>query len=46
LALLPVVFAVPLVVLRIRAEERALRSLPEYRVYSERVRWRLVPGVW
>jgi protein-S-isoprenylcysteine O-methyltransferase Ste14 len=34
------------VVLRIGAEERALRSLPEYRAYADRVKWRLVPGVW
>jgi protein-S-isoprenylcysteine O-methyltransferase Ste14 len=46
LGLLPLAFAVPLVVLRIGAEERALGSLPEYRAYAERVRWRLVPGVW
>lgn len=46
LGLLPLAFAVPLVVLRIGAEERALGSLPEYRAYSERVRWRLLPGVW
>jgi len=46
LGLLPLAFAVPLVVLRIRAEERALETAPDYGVYSGKVRWRLVPGVW
>jgi protein-S-isoprenylcysteine O-methyltransferase Ste14 len=46
LGLLPLAFAVPLVVLRIRAEEHALQTSAEYGVYATRVRWRLLPGVW
>ncbi|MCP3960250.1 MAG: hypothetical protein GY719_20600 [bacterium] len=38
--------AVPLVALRIRAEEELLMSRERYRSYAEQVRWRLVPGVW
>ena len=33
-------------VLRIFAEERILRLSSDYRQYAERVRWRLVPGVF
>jgi protein-S-isoprenylcysteine O-methyltransferase Ste14 len=31
---------------RILAEERLLSADSEYRAYQQRVRWRLVPGVW
>lgn len=31
---------------RVVAEERLLRTTPEYQRYCGRVRWRLVPGVW
>ena len=31
---------------RIRAEERVLRANPAHAAYRERVRWRLLPGVW
>lgn len=31
---------------RIRAEERVLATNPEHAAYGERVRYRLVPGVW
>ncbi len=37
---------VPLLVLRIRAEEELLGELPEWGPFAERVRWRLLPGVW
>jgi protein-S-isoprenylcysteine O-methyltransferase Ste14 len=44
------VFVVPIVALvvdRLRAEERLLaRELPGYEAYRERVRFRLVPGIW
>jgi protein-S-isoprenylcysteine O-methyltransferase Ste14 len=30
---------------RVQAEERMLSGRPDYRVYRERVRWRLVPGL-
>ena len=41
--------AIPAVLLAVRIglEERVLRdALPDYVAYSQRVRWRLVPGVW
>ncbi|HUT79540.1 MAG TPA: methyltransferase [Polyangia bacterium] len=38
--------AVPLVVLRIHLEERLLARDPRYQSYSERTRFRLVPGLW
>ena len=38
--------AVPLVALRIRAEETLLMTRSRYRSYAEQVRWRLVPGLW
>ena len=34
------------ITLRIRAEETLLRADEAYRVYQDRVRWRLLPGVW
>lgn len=33
-------------VLRIEAEERLLRGSPVYRAYADKVRWRLLPGVY
>jgi protein-S-isoprenylcysteine O-methyltransferase Ste14 len=42
-----VVVPVAILAVRIRLEERLLRStLPGYHAYTGRVRWRLVPGVW
>ncbi len=38
--------AVPLVVLRIHAEENLLMTRSRYRNYAVQVRWRLVPGLW
>jgi protein-S-isoprenylcysteine O-methyltransferase Ste14 len=38
--------ALPLVALRIRTEEKLLLELEGYRSYAERVRARLVPGIW
>ncbi len=35
-----------LVALRVTIEERVLDSSDSYRAYRERVRWRLLPGVW
>ena len=41
------VIPITLMVLRLRAEERFLhRSLPGYGAYVDRVRYRLLPGVW
>ena len=42
----PAAAAVPLIVLRVVAEERVLKSDPAYVVYSEKVRWRLIPCIW
>jgi len=45
--LVPVVGLFPLLVWRLLDEERLLaRSLPGYREYQQRVRYRLVPGIW
>ncbi len=38
--------AVPLVALRIHAEEALLMTRRQYRSYAGVVRWRLVPGLW
>jgi protein-S-isoprenylcysteine O-methyltransferase Ste14 len=46
-SLLPFLLLPPLLVWRVRDEERVLREeLPGYGEYCERVRWRLVPGIW
>ena len=37
---------VPMVMLRINAEERVLRASFKYQSYAENVRWRLIPGIW
>ena len=38
---------IALLVARIVMEERTLTNeLPGYREYAERVRWRLIPGIW
>jgi len=42
----PLLLAVPLVMLRVRAEERLLASSYPWCAYRERVRWRLLPGLW
>jgi protein-S-isoprenylcysteine O-methyltransferase Ste14 len=44
--LAPLLAAVPLLMLRIRAEERELGAAVEYGAYAERVRHRLLPGIW
>ena len=31
---------------RVRAEDRVLASNPDHAAYAQRVRWRMVPGVW
>jgi protein-S-isoprenylcysteine O-methyltransferase Ste14 len=46
-ALVPAVIAGFILVLRIVGEERTLREeLPGYAAYTERVRYRLIPGIW
>jgi protein-S-isoprenylcysteine O-methyltransferase Ste14 len=46
-ALIPAVLLCPLLVVRTVWEDRTLQAeLPGYREYAQRVRYRLVPGVW
>ncbi len=46
-AVLPSPLIALLLIRRIRREERfLLKNLEGYRQYAERVRWRLVPGIW
>lgn len=46
-ALIPGALIVPVLVVRILDEEALLRrDLPGYSAYTERVRYRLVPGIW
>lgn len=47
LAALCAVVPITLMVMRLRLEERFLeRELPEYKAYTDRVRFRLIPGIW
>lgn len=47
IALIPAAFFVALTVLRTALEDKTLRAeLPGYEEYAQRVRYRLVPGVW
>jgi protein-S-isoprenylcysteine O-methyltransferase Ste14 len=47
LALIPTVLTVCLIVLRTALEDKALRNeLDGYEEYAQRVRYRLLPGVW
>ena len=46
-ALIPAVISYLLLVVRTALEDRTLQDeLPGYREYAERVRYRLIPGVW
>ena len=46
-ALIPAALLCPLLVTRTVWEDRTLREeLPGYKEYAQRVRYRLVPGVW
>jgi protein-S-isoprenylcysteine O-methyltransferase Ste14 len=46
-ALLPAFLVVPLLIARIRNEEQVLlRDLPGYQDYTEKVKYRLLPGIW
>jgi protein-S-isoprenylcysteine O-methyltransferase Ste14 len=46
-ALIPAVFIVPLLVVRLRNEEEVLRrELPDYVEYTQKVKYRLLPGIW
>jgi protein-S-isoprenylcysteine O-methyltransferase Ste14 len=45
--MLPALLIVPILSARLRNEEEVLvRELPGYAAYRERVRYRLLPGVW
>jgi protein-S-isoprenylcysteine O-methyltransferase Ste14 len=42
-----VVAGLPFLLYRAATEDRVLRAeLPGYEAYANRVRWRLVPGIW
>jgi protein-S-isoprenylcysteine O-methyltransferase Ste14 len=41
-----VLAALPLVILRVHAEEQFLTAIPLYQNYAKLVRWRLLPGLW
>ncbi len=45
-SLAPLAAAIPLVALRILAEERVLSSSAAYVKYADQVRWRLIPLLW
>jgi protein-S-isoprenylcysteine O-methyltransferase Ste14 len=46
-ALIPAILLCPLLVLRTIWEDRTmLEELPGYMDYTQRVRYRLIPGVW
>ena len=46
-AMLPAILIVPIIVARIRNEERVLvRNLTGYQAYMQKTRYRLIPGVW
>ena len=46
-AFIPVVFTIVVIVIRTRLEDQALqKKLEGYRDYAQRVRYRLIPGMW
>ena len=46
-ALLPALFLTVVLIIRTRLEDQTLQAeLSGYREYAQRVRYRLVPGVW
>jgi len=45
--LMPSVFIIPILIARIRSEERVLvRELKGYKAYEKKTRFRLLPGIW
>lgn len=42
----PALAIVPLIVVRVIAEESILKTDPDYKEYSQTVPWRMLPGVW
>jgi protein-S-isoprenylcysteine O-methyltransferase Ste14 len=46
-AVIPAAFAAAILVLRTSLEDRLLQTeLQGYEAYSQRVRWKLIPGIW
>jgi protein-S-isoprenylcysteine O-methyltransferase Ste14 len=46
-ALIPAILIVPILLIRIRNEEAVLiKQLKGYQEYTQKVRYRLIPGVW
>ena len=46
-AMIPAILMIPVIVARIRNEESVLaRDLNGYQEYMQRIRYRLIPGVW
>jgi protein-S-isoprenylcysteine O-methyltransferase Ste14 len=46
-SMIPVLFLMGLLIARITNEERVLlKELNGYREYTEKVKWRLIPGIW
>jgi len=46
-AMIPVIFFIPILVARILNEEKVLaRDLKGYKEYMQKVRYRLIPGIW
>ena len=43
---LPAILAIPLVIIRILAEEATLRADETYGTYTQQVRYHLLPGIW
>lgn len=46
LALGPLLAVLPSIILRITSEENILSQEPDYQTYSQKVIWRLFPGIW
>ena len=46
-AVIPAMLIIPLLLVRIRNEEAVLlKGLPGYAEYAQKVRYRLLPGIW
>jgi protein-S-isoprenylcysteine O-methyltransferase Ste14 len=46
-SMIPALFLIGLLIARITNEERVLlKELNEYKEYTEKVKWRLIPGIW
>jgi protein-S-isoprenylcysteine O-methyltransferase Ste14 len=46
-AIIPALFIIPILVARIRNEEQILeRELKGYQEYMQKIKFRLIPGIW